>query len=391
MSINRFSPTVQGFVGAFVFWCMANSGPAIAQVSGSVAAYLKLQAASPGTAQTGHANISGTLKAGQLQGDGTGVTNVNASQLNGMGAPAFGQLAGSNTWSAVNNFTSNLNSFAGSGTLLTGLNASNLSTGKVADARLNVDGDLNGPLSSSRLGKIQGVAVDAATPSDGQVLKLDKNTWVPSVDSVQLPTTITADSVTGMTIVNTGAGVKSTTTGSYSGVQGTCGSTGVTVFGAGVSGYSSLTGCYAMKALGSNGAPGAAYFNCQGTTTTFSTATGAINTDGFLRRDYGTKKAVSIPIAYGCINGSGSIAGGTGNFSVTKTATGTYSVLIEGESYSNSNCAVSVTPVSSSSRTFSITNPGGGPFLLRLWDSAGSLTDTQFQFTVYATDPSTPG
>jgi len=45
---------------------------------------VRLQDVTPGVQQTGHANLSGKLVAGQLQGDGIGVTNVNAAKLGGL-------------------------------------------------------------------------------------------------------------------------------------------------------------------------------------------------------------------------------------------------------------------------------------------------------------------
>lgn len=56
---------------------------------------LSLQAASPGTAEAGHVNITGTLIAGQLQGDGSGITNLDAGNI------AIGTLADARLSSAV--------------------------------------------------------------------------------------------------------------------------------------------------------------------------------------------------------------------------------------------------------------------------------------------------
>lgn len=78
---SRFVPFTYGFVGAFTFWALAQGGPAIAQVQGSLPAFLKLQSVSPGTAQTGHANITGTSIAGQFQGGGAGLTGLDAANV----------------------------------------------------------------------------------------------------------------------------------------------------------------------------------------------------------------------------------------------------------------------------------------------------------------------
>lgn len=59
------------------------------QVSGGLPSYIKLQAATPGSVQTGHSNISGTARAGQFIGGGAGLTAVNADLLDGLNSTAF--------------------------------------------------------------------------------------------------------------------------------------------------------------------------------------------------------------------------------------------------------------------------------------------------------------
>lgn len=85
---SRNLSLVYGFVGAGVFWALAHSGPVFAQV-GSLPAYLRLQNTTPGTQQSGHANVSGTVVAGQFVGGGAGLTSVNAALLNGLSSAAF--------------------------------------------------------------------------------------------------------------------------------------------------------------------------------------------------------------------------------------------------------------------------------------------------------------
>lgn len=65
------------------------SPSAQAQVTGGLPAYLKLQPNTPGVQQTGHANLSGTVQAGQFVGGGTGLTSVNADLLDGLDSTAF--------------------------------------------------------------------------------------------------------------------------------------------------------------------------------------------------------------------------------------------------------------------------------------------------------------
>lgn len=56
----------------------------IATVGGVAAfqgTYVDLQTTTPGTAQTGHSNITGTARAGSFRGNGSLLTNLNASEL----------------------------------------------------------------------------------------------------------------------------------------------------------------------------------------------------------------------------------------------------------------------------------------------------------------------
>lgn len=57
--------------------------------AGQTGALVRLQSTSPGSQQVGHANVSGTLRAGQFVGGGAGVTGVNADLLDGINSTAF--------------------------------------------------------------------------------------------------------------------------------------------------------------------------------------------------------------------------------------------------------------------------------------------------------------
>lgn len=52
-------------------------------------AYVGLQPTTPGFSQTGHSNISGTVRAGQFVGGGGGLTGVNADLLDGINSTSF--------------------------------------------------------------------------------------------------------------------------------------------------------------------------------------------------------------------------------------------------------------------------------------------------------------
>ncbi len=87
---------------------------------------IRLQTTTPGVADVGHGNITGTMRAGQLVGGGSGLTSVNADLFDGMNSTAFAQLGGTNTWTAANAFIHGGNSFRGDGGGLNSVNADRL-------------------------------------------------------------------------------------------------------------------------------------------------------------------------------------------------------------------------------------------------------------------------
>ncbi|HMS53820.1 MAG TPA: hypothetical protein PKA27_00335 [Fimbriimonadaceae bacterium] len=56
---------------------------------GQAGSLVRLQTGTPGVAQTGHLNVSGTATAGQFVGGGSGLTSVNADLLDGLNSTAF--------------------------------------------------------------------------------------------------------------------------------------------------------------------------------------------------------------------------------------------------------------------------------------------------------------
>ena len=73
-------------IAGALFWG-SNAG---AQGSGDSApnSYVRLQPDTPGTAQNGNANITGTMKAGTLSGSGAALTNLTPGNINSAGAVA---------------------------------------------------------------------------------------------------------------------------------------------------------------------------------------------------------------------------------------------------------------------------------------------------------------
>lgn len=60
-----------------------------ARSGGQTGALVRLQSTTPGLAQGGHQNITGTAKAGQFIGGGAGLTSVNADLLDGLNSTSF--------------------------------------------------------------------------------------------------------------------------------------------------------------------------------------------------------------------------------------------------------------------------------------------------------------
>jgi hypothetical protein len=100
-------------------------------------------------------------------GNGTGLSNVNAALLGGLGLSAIGQLAATNTWSGINSFTNVSNSYVGSGTGLIALNATNLTSGTVPSARVSGAYSLITGVGTITTGTWQGTAISATSGGTG--------------------------------------------------------------------------------------------------------------------------------------------------------------------------------------------------------------------------------
>jgi hypothetical protein len=115
--------------------------------NGSSNAYVQLQASTPGTAQSGNANITGTVIAGSFSGSGMGLTNLDASQI-ASGTVNNARLDSSTVTLQGNTFngaaqlvqTTALSYFpALNGSLITNLAAGNIAAGTLNDARLSTN------------------------------------------------------------------------------------------------------------------------------------------------------------------------------------------------------------------------------------------------------------
>src|SRR5438874_12566947 len=80
----------------------------LAQGDSAPNSYVRLQTTTPGTAQTGHSNITGTMLAGQFPGGGAGLTALNASNL-GIGTLADARLSANVPFKGATNAFGNFN------------------------------------------------------------------------------------------------------------------------------------------------------------------------------------------------------------------------------------------------------------------------------------------
>lgn len=97
-----------------------------------------------------------------------------------------------------------------------------------------------------------------------------------------------------------------------------------------------------------------------------------------------TGAANLVPIAYGSINGTGTILNaGTGNFSVTWDAGNLwYLITITGESYHFANYITTVTPIGSANLS-SATTSVGGDLIVTIYSSANTKVQNSFQFVIF--------
>ena len=110
---------------------------------------------------------------------------------------------------------------------------------------------------------------------------------------------------------------------------------------------------------------------------------GDIKTDGEYNRN-STGSANLVPIAYGTVYSNGTIYSGTGNFSVTRTATGTYVISITGEAYTTSGYTTVATIITSGFPGMVTTSANGSQQLVvYTYDYTGTDADRIFQFVTY--------
>ncbi len=113
--------------------------------------------------------------------------------------------------------------------------------------------------------------------------------------------------------------------------------------------------------------------------------TGNVTADGEINRPQ-TGDANLVPIAYGAVvnapNGTLSV-GSTSNLSMSKTATGVYTITIAGEAYNGNTHTCVVTSSGGTPFNFISTNSSSGKLIVYVGDTSGNLSDGLFHFVVY--------
>ncbi len=94
-----------------------------------------------------------------------------------------------------------------------------------------------------------------------------------------------------------------------------------------------------------------------------------------------TGTANLLPIAFGTIASTGTMLSGSGNFTSSRTAAGSYTIDITGHSYGFSTYTTVVTAVAGP--FVPSTTSASGNLLVRLYDLSGVLADGNFHFVVY--------
>lgn len=169
--------------------------------------------------------------------------------------------------------------------------------------------------------------------------------------------------------------------------------------GTGVFGETSISDGTAVRGVTGNTGGFAGFFQNQTTNKRVELAgpTGAINTNGFLYREYtASTRSAAIPLAYGVVNADGTIASGTGNFTASVQTEGfgqTYFVIsVTGEWLDQTVTAI-ITPYGHTGTPRLTTGwlfAGGAMQVRHLTSGSGVLAQT-FSFVLFRAAPAAGG
>lgn len=434
-----------GFLGAAMFALIQHGGPAFAQAA---KALVTLQSSTPGQTQVGHVNVSGTVRAGQFVGGGSGLTSVTATSLGGFAASDFGFIERDNEWRGRNVFADSANSFngafSGDGSALSGVNASQLggfastSFGKLATANVWQGANtFNSPSNvfNGNGGGLTGVtAVALELPYDDQfgvagptsaVLRLtniDTGSASTAIKGVANSSIAGAAGLSGLSAASGanptfgvyglsmsagGAGIRGDAVNNISAVNskgvhgwskaGT-GVLGECDLGAGVVGstHGSTVSSFGVVATADTSAGTAlgAQNLTTGSDVRLGGVKGAIWTNGHIYRQYAEgQDRAAIPIAYGTISAAGGVIGGSMNFTSALAGTGEYNITVAGESLGTFDTIV-VSPAGGSTSVYlATTGILSGQLRVTIWNVASNppaKISTSFSFVVFRSNPDNP-
>jgi len=109
---------------------------------------------------------------------------------------------------------------------------------------------------------------------------------------------------------------------------------------------------------------------------------GNARVDGEVNRQ-STGAANLVPVCYGSISATGTINSGSGNFTVSRTSAGNYSITITGETYHYLRYTTTVTPAGVSTPMVTGTNSVSGNLRVFTYNLSGAATDSGFSFVVH--------
>lgn len=108
---------------------------------------------------------------------------------------------------------------------------------------------------------------------------------------------------------------------------------------------------------------------------------GSVTISGSEINKTSTGAANMMPVAYGTVNSGGVVLAGSGNFSVSKVATGKYDITINSETYDYGQYITTVTSVSPIG--FIRTGSSAGKLVVLTYDTSAVAVDMYYSFVVY--------
>ncbi|MBX7135250.1 MAG: hypothetical protein K1X67_21485 [Fimbriimonadaceae bacterium] len=364
---DRLQIVALGFLGAAVFSVVTHAVPAVAQMTKGL---VQLQMSSPGTPQSGHVNVSGTVIGGQFQGSGVTLTNLNASSLaqgtvaDARLSPNVATLSGAQSFNGVKTF--------GGGFVL----PSGAAPGKV----MTSDGAGNATWQN---------ATGFTLPYVGSI-----NTPAAAIDVTNQSTQIYSSAITARTNAPTGYALiaKSTNaSANQAAIQGECaGDLGAGILGIGYSTTGANFGAW-FGTASPNGAGVHAENLASTSKAELAGPKGGAWTNGHYKKTFTGGSNVNItPIAFGTVDGTGAIlSAGSGNWTSVLSGPGTFEISVNGE------------PLAAETTQFIATSQSGlGDYSINCRFSFGNalvyVRDTydhayangKFMFVIYKAQPS---